>query len=72
MDSPLEMISPVPLSRVFCDLRSAIVHRFLIAKRDTVDSPAELKATALTAHQIHHTSERRKFFIKVAPLGHDA
>ena len=33
MESPLEMISPVPLSRVFCDLRSAIVHRFLIAKK---------------------------------------
>ena len=72
MESPLEMISPVPLSRVFCDLRSAIVHRFLIARLDIVGSPAGLKARALTAHQIHHTSERRKFFIEVAPLGHDA
>ena len=72
MESPVEMISPVPLSRVFCDLRSAIVHRFLTAKLDTVRSPAELKAPALTAHQIHHTSERRKFFFEVAPLGYDA
>jgi hypothetical protein len=49
---------------------------FFLMPRDivtmTIVGAYEVKPPALTAHQVHHTSERREFLREVATLGSDA